>query len=73
MKRFFVVEENDAPGNNAIYFMDCLSRSILTGVARTNSVSGEGKKNPMSFSVLNRVENNKDVLLSLIDIDRKCS
>ena len=48
MKRFFVVEENNAPGNNVTYFMDYLSRSILTGVVRTNSVSGEGKKNPMS-------------------------
>jgi len=27
----------------------------------------------MSFSVLNKVENSKDILLSLIDTDRKCS
>lgn len=44
MKRFFRVEEHNAPDNNALYFRDYLGRSILTSVGRTNIVSGEGKK-----------------------------
>lgn len=49
--------------------MDSLTKSILTEKQRVNSVSYEGKKNTVSL-VLNRMENSKGVLLSLVDIYR---
>lgn len=43
VNRFFVVEQNNAHSSCVIYFRDYLSRSVLDGVERINSISGEEK------------------------------
>lgn len=43
VNRFFVVEQNNARSSCVIYFRDYLSRSVLDGVERINSISGEEK------------------------------
>lgn len=43
VNRFFVVEENNARSCCVIYFRDYLSRSVLDGVGRINSISSEEK------------------------------
>lgn len=53
VNRFFVVEENNARSRCVIYFRDYLSRSVLDGVGKINSISSD--ENNISES-LNRME-----------------